>query len=201
MAFIAVPNAAKVVVQYVSGVHIWTNTLWFSKVLFTDEDLSILAQSVDNGWGASIRVPMAVTASYAMTTAYDMRTSFGSVVSANTNAGVGSDSTHDMISLGSTVVLTLHTANRGRAGRGRLYVSGLSEAMWDDAGFTTAAKGFVESAWADMRSYITGSGWAPVVTSHFLDGAPRTPPVTQPVTSVSIRSSMAGSQRRRNHRG
>lgn len=104
------------------------------------------------------------------------------------------------IARGSAAVVTLRTANRGRSSRGRSYLPGMPESDVTDGVMTGPYTASLETAYNNYRTGAAALDMALVVYSQFTGGAPRSVGLAQLVTSVEIRSSIVGSQRRRNHR-
>lgn len=197
MAFQAVPNAAKAVVRFGYGLQVWTNSLWFTQSAFTTEDLEALAAAVDAGWGAGLLDVMSDQCNYLGTQVYDMRTVDGEIALDSDSAAAGHIHTGDALPLSACEVLTLYTLNRGRSGRGRLYISGMAESQWAAGVFDVPSETNIEAAYVATLSAAYSAGWASVIVSRQLNGVPRTTPLTQAVTSWDVRNRVPGSQRRR----
>ena len=101
---------------------------------------------------------------------------------------------------GGAAVVTFRTANRGRSGRGRVYLGGLAETSVLEGVITGPYGASLELAVNNYRTGAAAEELPLIVYSQFTNGAPRTTGLAQPVTSVELRSNILGSQRRRNHR-
>jgi hypothetical protein len=178
----------------------WTNNFWFVKLAFDDSDLNALAVLADASWGAGIKAIISDQGGYGSCQAYDMRSILGGVQTSIVNAGNGGHSTSDAISIATSIVLTLRTGQRGRSGRGRVYVAGLAEDQWSSGQFTSTPVGAVETAYGTMRTAAIAAGWTPVICSHQNNGVVLTVPQTYPVTTWTVRSNIEGHQRRRTGR-
>lgn len=94
--------------------------------------------------------------------------------------------------------VTFRTGNRGRSGRGRNYVMGLTET--DVTGNTISAGRASNAAAAytaliGAGTFVAGLQW--VVVSRFTGGAPRGAALVQPITTALLVNNVVDSQRRR----
>jgi hypothetical protein len=201
MAFVAVPNACKVVTRFDGQDYTWTNTLWFTKYLFDHDDQAELTALCDTGFGLALTPSMNSQCGYTLTQSYDMRTAYGDVIVVNTSAALGTASGGDMLAPSTCLVCTLRTGERGRAGRGRLYLAGFGEGLWTVGRWSTDLITAVEAVLEGLKLGALALGWTHVLVSRQLNGEVRTPPATIPVTDYDFRSTRPGSQRRRNARG
>jgi len=201
MAFIAVPNAAKAVVRFSAPQGFWTNTFWFQREDFSAANLETLSVVVGASWGAQIKAAIASQHSYVETVCYDMRAADGPIAQDSDGAGTGGDTATGAIPISAAMVLTLYTGNRGRSGRGRVYVTGFTESKWTTTGYEAASISAVEAACTTMRLDALAEGWTLCVCSRQINGAVRAIPFMQPVSTFEVRSGREGTQRRRVHRG
>lgn len=201
MAFVAVPNAAKCVVRFSAPQGFWTNTFWFSRADYDDSHLDGLAALVGASWGVQIAAAISSQHAYVETVAYDMRTADGHIIQDSVGAAAGGDGATGPIPVSAAMVLTLYTANRGRSGRGRVYVTGFTESKWTTTGYEAASISAVEAAMTTMNLDAIAETWQPCVCSRQLNGVVRTTPLMQPITTFEVRSGREGNQRRRVHRG
>jgi hypothetical protein len=200
MAFEAVSNGAKAVVVMSQSPRLFTNTLWFTKTLFTLEDQETLASVVDSYFGLPMLAYISDQAGYVKSQVYDMRFADGPVVSNDTNAGVGAVSAGGSMPISSSICLTLRTANRGRSGRGRIYLAGFAESQWTNNEFSSGLEASLETLWSNFQVACGVVGWTPCVVSRYLNGAHRTTALAQPITSGEVRSLKEAHQRRRTAR-
>lgn len=110
------------------------------------------------------------------------------------------------ISLGSSLVITLRTAQTGQGFRGRVYLSGLTDAAIQNSRHFTATVGSDGRAFVDgLRTVMDGNTVPMCVAQRALnagthhDGTPwaARPAGTPDVTSVVLRDTRIDSQRRR----
>jgi hypothetical protein len=102
--------------------------------------------------------------------------------------------------LSNAVVATLRTAQRGRGGRGRFYISGIPEGSLGESRLTETPYLQFRTAVSDLLAAFTAAGQTLVVYSTEVDGNPRVAGLPIPVTDVEVRTPIVGSQRRRNRR-
>jgi hypothetical protein len=90
-------------------------------------------------------------------------------------------------------VVKMITGLRGRSHRGRIFLGPVAEAI-DHNGFYVAGPGhgLMQTAWASFESTLVGAGYSLCVASYKLSSA-------QPVTAVSVETTLA-TQRRRQSR-
>lgn len=196
MTFIPTPDCARVVIHFAHGSETWSNVLHYTKGDFNDAELEALADLIDANEASNFKGIMSVDNSYVGVTAYDIRASDGSAFFNNDGAGAGTQS-GDALPISTSMVVTLRTSARGRSGRGRLYIAGFEEAVWDGAAFTGAMVTSVVAIVNELRTQMAGQGWTQVIRSTQQDGVKLTTAVTRPVVSAECRSALPGQQRRR----
>jgi len=200
MAFVAVPNAAKCVVQFAGWQGPFSNTMWFTQALFGTDEQEALAALVDGAFAGDLLPLLNTGVAYVRTLCYDMRSADGPIVTANASAGSGSASSSDQLPGGTAMCITLRTANRGRAGRGRLYIEGFGESQWLEGHFVAGLTASVVTVLQGLHVATRAVSWEPVIVSRQLNGVARVPPVSQPITLVEARNNIDAHQRLRAHR-
>lgn len=196
MAFIPVPDAAMAVQKFSHDGQSWSNTLWFTKAGFVTADMDALAAAVGTTVISYLKPFISLNATYDGVTVYDMRTATGEKVEYNNGSGAGLD-TDAIIPTNVALVLTLYSNNRGRSGRGRVYLSGFDETAIDDGRFLAQWGANVATWAAELETAVEAEGWTWVVVSRYTAGAPRASGLAQAVTSTAVRSLIPGTQRRR----
>lgn len=197
MTFVPFTNTALAVVRYTtSAAEEFSNTLWFDKAGFTTTDQQDLADLLDIGWATSLKTLQSSYVTYVETVVYDMRSETAPIKVANSASGAGALG-EDPAPLHTALVYTLYTDQRGRSGRGRLFLCGFIEnsftgGLWNSTVVTT-----INPWMQDIEDDAAAGGWTWVVASRNTNGAPRTTGVTNAVTSWSVRSLKPGTQRRR----
>lgn len=201
MAFIGTTDGALVVTTYYETTteQSWSNSLWFSKADFEADDLQDLADMVKVTLVDHLVDLFRIGVSLSEVKAIDMRTVDG-VVRYGAGGGGTGDVDSELMPVSVAMVLTLRTDKRGRAHRGRLYLSGWTEADMVDGAFIAGRLASVENAFTELQTDVAAIGWTWGVHSSRLDGVARNPQVITPITSFDVRSQLPGSQRGRVHR-
>lgn len=203
MAFIPIPNTARVSIEFNWGGVTVVITLYFNKAsAWTDAQLTALAGDI-NGWVADELLPlMSSDIELISTNATDQSSSSGSsidVAAAGTPAG---EVAQPSIAQNVAAVVTHRTANRGRSYRGRNYIPGLPITAMQTVGTLSAATiSALVAAYAALSDVETAEGCTHVVASRFADKAPRTTGVTTPITSYTVDSNSDSQRRRLRGRG
>lgn len=199
MAFVSLADGARMVIVYGDTSFEHTNNLYLQKAGWGEADPPILANDVHAAWVALVNRPLASAYKLKAIRIYDMRGENEPIYNYTFNTTAGTQ-TGEVTDKSSAVVVTLRSAFRGRSGRGRLYIGGLSEGnmqsgLWT-AGIVTQAHNWVNNILAACLS----AGWIPVIMSRMRDGVPRNPAEAHVITSIEVRNNIPGSQDRRNHR-
>jgi hypothetical protein len=129
----------------------------------------------------------------------DMRTYDGPVVEATGPNGSG-DVINETLPLAVCLLATLRTDNRGRAYRGRMYVAGLAEPQLDEGVFDTTIQEDLEDFLNGFITTISATSWDWCVHQSQVNEVHLNPQTCTPITSVSVRSGIPASQRRRYRR-
>jgi hypothetical protein len=96
-----------------------------------------------------------------------------------------------------TWAIKFNTANRGRSGRGRNYIIGLTKPKVAANLLNPITAGQFVDGYLDLLTDLAASDWEWVVYSRFEDKVERTTGLAQPVVSVSFADLILDSQRRR----
>lgn len=197
MTFIPTLDGAKAVVKFSVGTEGWSNVLWFTKVNFVQADMVALADKVD-AQVQGIYLPLAATdVMYVGTDVYDMRTDTGGMVTNIDGAGIGTSGDADVLPLNVACVVTHRTASRGRSARGRSYWAGFGESKITDGTFIAAISTGLVNLMNGIHGQAASIGWTMIVRSTQHAGQVRNPADVYPVTSFTVRSLKAATQRRR----
>jgi hypothetical protein len=193
VTFQPVPDAAEVVVNWTHVAGSYSNTLWFRKPGFGIEDMEDLAFYVSAQLEVNLASYIANNFTQDRLTVYDQRVDGGPIVlySGNPWPGQDADELHD---LATALVLTFRSATRGRSGRGRLYLGGLSVGQSADGVFSASIIGAAGALMSDLYDAKTVTGWEWVVCSRWHDGSKRAVGVTYPIISWTVRSGIPGKQ-------
>lgn len=197
MAFVPVPDAAMARIEFIEAGQLFSINPWFTKSNFSNADMATLGNTIDGVVHTDWKPTLNAGVAYSGVRVYDMRTDGGGVVFVSVSAGNGSSS-GDALPINTCAVLTLYTAMRGRSGRGRLYMGGLSESSTNEGAFLSAVETAVEAFYSALSTAVQVEGWVPVVVSKYHNGVLRPEgAITNPVTSWSMRNLNFGTQRRR----
>jgi hypothetical protein len=196
MTFIAVPDGCKVTWAYTDGDTVCSNTLWYTQPGAWDQaDMTALATAINNRLTADFDNLISEDFSGIDVKAYDMRSQDGpvSTVTSTWEGQVVGEAAPAQCA----GVVTLRTGNRGRSGRGRIYIGGLSNTNITtnelSSGWVTAAITFL-----DGLVYATATaGWYWCVVSFQHNKVARDEGYAQFINSYEVRSAVLGTQRRR----
>lgn len=196
MTFVPLEQGARAVVRFTHGSETFSNVFHFTKGNFTTSDMEDLAAAVQLAASANLKYALSPQVSLVKTEVYDVRTSTGAVVENTAGAGAGGGS-GDTVPINTALVVTIYSATRGRAGRGRVFVAGLPESLMDNGVFNSGAITLGEEYVDNVMSRAASAGWTLVVRSAQLDKTPLNPAVGRPIVSVVCRNGVPGTQRRR----
>lgn len=196
MAFIPTTDGAKAFLSFTSDIGTWGNTLWFSRPGYTLAQQQALADLVKGEWVDHWVDFCAEGVSLPQVYVYDMRTYDGPVVQGAGPAGTG-DVVNETLPLNVCLVATLRTASRGRAYRGRLFVAGLAEPQLDEGVFDQTIQEALLDFLTAFRTTIAATSWSWGVHQSQVNGVTLNPQTVTPITTVSVRNGIPGSQRRR----
>lgn len=200
MAFQSTEHGARIIVEWNStNQGNWTNHFWASKSSFTQGDMQTLAEEVAASLQNDAITGLAVSCGLANVRVVDEREE-GAPQVIHTDAS-GGGASGAMVPISTTVCVTLRTARRGRAYRGRVYIAGFTENQIDDQTWTGAAVDQALDIVTAVQDACATTGWTFGVRSGQLNGVKRPQAIVTPVISVLSRSSLVTSQRRRNRRG
>ena len=181
------------------GSQVFGSSLWFAKPEFSDADMVALANLVMDEWSSAIADSLANDVISGPFLAYDMREEDGNVVQSTIGTN-GGENVNQILPLANAIVLTLRTLKRGRAYRGRIYVSGWTEAEIGETGWDAASQATIIDFATGVFAGMGPLGWTWGVRSGQLNGAVRNPAIITPISSYEVRNNTPGNQRRRNQR-
>lgn len=197
MAFQPTQNGARVILTWGRGViRQWTNHFWCSKVAFNTSDQQALAELINTAFGEVTLSGLASTVVLDSIQVVDERTQGAPIVTKTATNGQGAGG-ENAINPGHNVVVTARTALRGRAYRGRWYIGGFDEGQID---FNTWSATATQTALAivnTVHEVMINEGWVPGVRSGQLNGVLREEAVVTPITVLTVRNALVGTQRRR----
>jgi len=199
MSFIGWPDGAMAVFQWSCGLGTWTNRMAFTKPNFTLADMQSLSGNMEAALRTSYKQLLADTVTFYGIDVIDMR-AFGAQAYISPFAGAPGLDTNEVLPPSVCVVITQRTPGRGRAFRGRIYLSGFAEdqldaGVWDGAATTECLDQI--GAW---RQVALAVGWTHSLPTTYINKVKQDPAVMTPITSVEVRSGIPGHQRRRDRR-
>lgn len=200
MAFQPTEDGLRLVLEWNSAVQgTYTNHLWFRRPSFTPEEVDELLDAVEEAVPGADFTWVAGNAGLIRLRAVDERTEGAAQVirEIGRSGAAGGDGTSQNVAL----VLTLRTAMRGRAYRGRIYVGGLAETLVANGMVDEIPANAAVSFFQDIRNNALAAGWLMGVRSGYLNGVKRPSAVVTPVIAIQFRNRIVGSQRRRVRRG
>jgi hypothetical protein len=184
MAFIPVPNAARVAITMVASGYNTVNTLWFKKATpYTDTQLIALATEVGNFWSGEVMPNLSQSIAVSEVYALDASDVDGPSISYIISPTIPGGIPDTMTTLNNAMTVTFKSAARGRSGRGRNYISGLIEVDANIGTWDTTLVDAMTSSFENLPTYITGTGSTHVVASLYTGGAARVTGVTFDVVS------------------
>lgn len=200
MTFIPIPHGARVdIIQTFMGIQTVVNRLHYVKPDFTFSDQQWLAVQIAATWQDDLGPYVADDLVLTAIRVTDMRSDDGPVYTL-APSGIAGQKLEDPLPISAALVVTLRTSNRGRSARGRMYVAGFTEDIWDGDEFNTATAAGVLDYVHRLRDDMYPGGWGMVVASFQSNGQPRQQAQVLSVSTIEIRSRLPGSQRRRTGR-
>lgn len=201
MAFIPTPGGVRVVLTHQMGLLSWNNILHTETSPGIDaEGLQFIANQFYDAWALSIVPQLATAVSLVSATAYSLDSVSAPIGVYVPGTIIVGEVSGDPLPPQAAVVVTLRTANRGRSGRGRIYLSGFSEADSIGAQVAVARVSAIETGITAFRAALAAQLIPLSVLSQFTGNAPRAAGLLQTVTAHDVRNGTFGSQRRRNRR-
>jgi len=203
MAFIPVPNTAKVTLQWILSGQTIEITLSFTRGSGWDTPgLALLAQDVKDWFTGAIRSLLTSNIVLVNVNATDQSSASGPSYDLPVSSGGSGTAGGSPQSNNVTAAVKFITALRGRSFRGRNYWPSLSNSqVGSSIDVTSGFQAAVVAAYATLSSYLTISGGEHVVVSRFHNGAARGVGVTTPVTAYAMDSSIDSQRRRLSGRG
>ena len=185
MAFQSVPATAEAVVQMLQNTVIVSFSMYAKQAVAYDSDLiQDLADATDS-WMATELLPfLSNQVSYTMTNVRGLESENDVERSQDAGAGIGGIAAVPLPNNIAFVVKRL-SGLTGRSARGRVYVPGIPvTAQSSNENFVgqTFADDIL-GAFNDFATYLSGTGWTPVIVSRYTAGAKRLTGVTFPVVN------------------
>lgn len=197
MAFIPIPNTAKLEMIYLWDSQVVENVYHFeSNIAFDLTDMQELATAALVWWNANLKPLINNSVSLNTIRVTDMRTATGGVIEDTTGLPTAGTATGNAVPNNVTVAIKLITTQRGRSFRGRAYHVGLSTTAVAGNTVTSTTRTALRNAYLALFTLSSAPTWSLGVASRFSNNLPRTEGVITEVTDVSV-NAIVDSQRRR----
>lgn len=199
MAFVPVPDTLMAELRFISQGQQCENTLYFTGSAGVSPSLAAdLGDALISWWQTQFQTGTSDQTALVEVFLTDLTSDTSFTLSdTNTLPLVGGSST-DALPQNCAHCVSFRTAQRGRSGRGRNYVLGLTEADSQDSillSTVVAAHVTAYSVLIGPGAFVPGLQW--VVVSRFHNGAPRVTGLAIPITNVLSVDAVIDSQRRR----
>lgn len=198
MAFIPIPNTARIALEYTWQGQLVVNVYWASKTTpLVTADLTQIANIFLNWHANTLRGSQHTTVTLQQIEVIDQsaQNAPGVTLAANPATAAGTLAGNP-VSNQVTGLTTFYTALRGRAYRGGVYHLGLIEEEVNANTMTLARVNAIVSAYGTLGTNLTAGGFAHTVGSRQLNNAPRVTGVATPVTAYAM-NTRVDTQRRR----
>lgn len=199
MPFVPAANTLLAELRYTYGSVKMENTLYFQGSAGVTPALGItLGNALISWWNAHFKAPSPTAFSLVEVHVTDLSTQTSFTESVTTGLPSAGSSTVDGLPFNVAFCISFRTANRGRSGRGRNYVAGLTEADTQYSTIISTRRAAIVSAYlllVGAGTFVAGLQW--VVVSRFSGGAPRLNALVQPITTAFAVDDITDSQRRR----
>jgi hypothetical protein len=199
MAFIPVPDVCAVRIFTGNANLEWSNTFYFHRSGFSDEEQDDLTEAVHGAWGNAIKTSLDAAYTTKYSTSYNLESETAHTYTYSDGPVAGVD-VGEELPVQDAMVVTFRTNYRGRGGRGRIYVAGFNESAMQGSGFTVGEIANVINAVQAVELVAQGLGWSFVIVHRYEDKAPLQTGQSRAIVSYTVRSGIPGVQRRRSRR-
>lgn len=198
MAFVPVPNGAKVAVEMTSSGQNVVNTFWFTKTGgFIIDDLEALAEAVWDEYAAFVAAEYGSGVSLMRVVATDMRTQFAPQFTTDHDPVVGTDDTGVALPNNVALCISKRSGLTGRSTRGRNYFLVQNSGNIAGQSATGAFAAAVDTLVSAIAAAAGTINWVEVVASFVQNGVPLATAVTYAITSHVVVDLTLDSMRRR----
>lgn len=197
MAFVRGVNQAKVNLDMtVSGEGASTGFYILDTTSLNQQRLDEAASLVSN-WAATTFIPLLSNqTTYNGVTLYDMASTDAPRSQIILGSPVSGANSGDALPGNVALVATLDSGGRGRTARGRMYIPGNAENLWDGERFAPDLVNLMRSALETLQTSLQTANFELIVSSSIFNGAPRADRLAQPVTAIVVKIK-PGTQKRR----
>ena len=198
MAFIPAPNTAMVEILYTQDNQMLENTLYFEGVApWTELTLTQLATAINGWWVDEMQALTSNTVTLRGTKATSLESETAPSVEVPPAVTTTGSSAEQPLPNNVTIAIKFGSASRGRSGRGRNYIVGLTENVVAGNQLDAAVADLYLAAYGALSDITVPNDAQQVIVSRFTDNAPRVTALTSPVTSRTFADLIVDSQRRR----
>lgn len=198
MAFIPTPQVARTALRYSLNSRTLVNTLWFFNAAgeWGVGDLESLNDTIQVWWAAEYApfVSTGLVLQDITSTSQESSTAPSVVLADGSTNG---EEVSPALPNNVTMSLKFSTAERGRGGRGRNYICGLTET---NVSGNTIDSGFIASlvgGYAALKPDYLDGDWTHVVVSHYVDGVALSEGVAKLVNAYGVVDNRVDTQRKR----
>jgi hypothetical protein len=199
MTFVPAANTLEARMRFVWGTQLAENTLYFQGSAGVTTTLATtLGNNLINWWNTHFKAPSPTNFGLNQVYITDLTSQTSFTVTVTTGLPSLGSSTVESLPFNCAMCISFRSANRGRSGRGRNYVGGLTEA---DQASSVIVSSRVTGAVTSYQQLIGAGTFTPglqfVIVSRFQNKLPRPSALVQPVINVLAVDSIIDSQRRR----
>lgn len=197
MAFIPIPNAVKVTIEFTLAGQTVVLTFTVSKGSpFSGADLISVANIFESWRDTNLRTLQSNTCVGSRIVVVDLSSQFAPSYELPIVTNAAGTATGDAYPNNVANVVSLLTTLRGRAFRGRSYMVGMAESWGSGSSILVVTATLLANTYNALQTSLTGSGMSLAVGSRQLNGVPRAIGVATPVSSFRV-DTILDSQRRR----
>lgn len=203
MAFIPVPDTAMVELVYNFYSFKMENVFYYSGLAVDDPaTLEGLCADALTQWYATFRIWQHSQLSLFQIKATDLTSESGPTAVLTPTTGNVGTATGDALPFNVALLLSVHTAKRGKSYRGRLYIPGMCEPRCVASTFDSELVDAMQAAFSYWDYLdVNGEPYAMQIVSRYHNGAPRTLGVHTDVSGWTAQPIVASQRRRLPGRG
>ena len=199
MAFIPAPNVLQARMRYNWGAQLIENTLYFvGSAGVTVALANSLGAALVTWWNTNFKPITSNLMALDQVYISDLTANNSFTVAYSTGLPLVGANATEALPFNVAYCVSFRTANRGRSGRGRNYVAGLTEAQQAASVIAAGTRTTIVTAYQGLvgaGTFVAGLQFC--VVSRFTNNAPRVTALIQPITNVTTIDDILDSQRRR----
>jgi hypothetical protein len=203
MTFIPASGCVRISLQFSYSGQTVVNTISLKKSTTVDEsDLPLLCSAAQGWWETYLKPSCHADFRLETISAIDLTSDSGPSYTQTLSPTIAGTSTGDKLPANAAAVISWRTAFRGRSYRGRMYVSGFTDAaLYSATRITAAFQAVLVVAAANLSTFFSPYDYSHVVISRYTDGAPRTSGFAALVLSAVVDVFVDSMRRRLEGRG